>query len=121
MASLKDFLRTFLTSFRGSHKSVPAGNWIVIERTINSGAGYIDSNVYTCPYDGTLTIQPEAPAFALVIRKNGMDWFTGGNGTGPWYSAWVQCKAGEAVNWSVESSNLTTACHLRFYPYVGEQ
>lgn len=120
MASLKSLLRSALTSFRNSHKSVPIPSWIAIDQTVTSGGEHIDDNTYVAPSDGTLTIQAEAPSYGLVIRKSGMDWFTGGYEIGPWYSAWVQCKAGETINWAVSSTSPTTACHLRFYKYVGE-
>lgn len=44
MPSLKDLLRSTLTAWRGSHKSVPVSNWIYVERTIQAGIEHIDEN-----------------------------------------------------------------------------
>lgn len=120
MASLKDLLKSTLTAWRSSHKSVPVSTWISEDRTIPTGASHIEENSYTAPCDGFFTAQPEAPARALVIRKNGMDWVSGPNVTGPWYAWYVPCKSGDVWKFSVESDNPTCLVHLRFYPMVGE-
>lgn len=120
MASLKDLLRSTLTAWRGSHKSVPVSTWIAVGKTITTGSAHIEENSYVAPEDGFLAIQAEWPATSLVIRKDGMDWISGPNTEGPWFAWFVPSKAGDVWNFSVESTQPTCSVYLRFYPMVGE-
>ena len=120
MASLKNLLRSTLSSWRGSHKSVPVSTWIAVDTTITTGASHVEENSYVAPADGFLVIQVEWPARSLVIRKNGMDWISGPNTEGPWFAWFVPSKAGDVWNFSVENTQPKCSVHLRFYPMVGE-
>lgn len=121
MPSLKDLLRSTLTAWLGSHKSVPVSNWIYVERTIQAGIEHIDENAYVAPSDGVFSIQSEYPATVLTIRKNGMDWVCGSPTEGPWQVFFVPCRKGETINFSANSTEQTVNCFLRFYKYVGEE
>ena len=121
MASLKNLLRSTLSSWRGSHKSVPVADWIAVDMTISAGGDHIEENGYVAPHDGFLAIQTEYPAQGLRIRKSGMDWVSGPLTEGPWYAWFVPCHAGDEWKFAVDSTNPTVPVHLRFYPMVGEQ
>lgn len=49
---VKDYFRSLLTAFRGSHKSVPQQVPIISDPTITSGYQHSDENTYLCPSGG---------------------------------------------------------------------
>lgn len=118
----KDLLRSLLTSFRGSHKSVPQQVPIVSDPTINSGYQHSDENTFVAPADGFLSMQAEPPTIVVCIRDGGkLDWTRSESpGTVAWPVAFMPCKRGSTYYYYTESSNATSVCHLRFYPNVGE-
>lgn len=117
MASLKALLKSTLTAWRGSHKSVPASDWIVVDMSVTSSA----ENLYTAPCDGFFVVQPESPSHSLRIRKRGMDWVSGPATEGPWYAWSIPCQKGDQCVFIIESPNPSLTAHIRFYPMVGEQ
>ena len=118
----KDLLRSLLTAFRGSHKSVPQQVPIVSDPTITSGYQHSDENTFVAPADGFLSMQAEPPAIVVCIRDaQKLDWTRDESpGNLVWPVAFMPCRKGETYYYYSESANATTVCHLRFYPNEGE-
>lgn len=119
---VKDYFRSLLTAFRGSHKSVPQKLPINSDTTITTGYQHADENAFIAPADGFLSIQLEPPATTICIRDaQKLDWTRGESPGGlVWPVAFMPCKRGATYYYYTESSNATSVCHLRFYPNVGE-
>ena len=118
----KDYFRSLLTAFRGSHKSVPQQYPISTDPTISAGYLHSDENVYVAPADGFLSIQPEPPTTVICIRDGEkLDWTRCESPGGvAWPVAFMPCVRGRTYYFYTESANATSLCHVRFYPNVGE-
>lgn len=125
---VKDYFRSLLTSFRGSHRSVPRLDFISGDPTVTHGyeARLDADHQFTAPSDGIYTVQAEhvkLVAIQRVVESVGLDWIFGWDGEGNgWPTAFVPCKKGDRLLFYTRDGNAgsTVTVHWRFYPNVGE-
>ena len=68
MPTLKQLVNALLTAWRGSHKSVIAGNYIATDLKVARGYSNIQK-LYTAPSDGVLAAQTPTPSTAILLRQ----------------------------------------------------
>ena len=123
MSTLKDLIRTCLTAFRGSHRSVPDAAYVAIDtRIVFDGNDH--NATYTAPADGYLVAQVKnsgaTQPIVLTLRKSNLDWVNS-TGQNSWICGSLPVRKGETVNLIGSSGNSPTlSVYLRFYSYIGE-
>lgn len=122
---LKNLLRAVLESFRGSHKSVIAGNYIATDISFPTGYENVNANTYVPPCDGVFVIQCE-PAegsayYNLTIRRDQLDCGFVETYERMWPVAEIPCRKGETIHWYawINGAAQNIKAHIRFYPYIG--
>lgn len=114
----KQLVNALLTAWRGSHKSVIAGNWIAVDTTITRGYSNI-AKLYTAPSDGVLAVQTPSPSTAVLLRYGDkMDMSAGAN-FGGWPVTSIPLRRGASCYGAIYGETGTATVYLRFYPYVG--
>ena len=122
MPTLKQLVNAVLTAWRGSHKSVIAGNYIASETTLTA-LGVSNTQTYTAPSDGVLVVQCKNPCEAICLQYGSdLDFgrFTA-EGTYAWPAGFIPLRKGATCAFYAagDTTTLPVTAYLRFYPCVG--
>lgn len=117
---LKSLIRTLLSSFRESHRSVPQTEWIAQTITVKPGYDNPTPGSYTAPSDGWFVLQVNSSSKAISCRKNNMDWTNTYQMATQWPVIFIPCRKGETVVFFAISDKSTVDGYVRFYKNVGE-
>ena len=118
MPTLKQLVNAVLTAWRGSHKSVIAGNYIATDLKVARGYSNIQK-LYTAPSDGVLAAQTPTPSTAILLRQGKSMDMAAASSFGGWPVTSMPMRKGAECWGAVYGENGTADLYLRFYPYVG--